>query len=192
MLVTSNLAGTSAPSFKLGKNGPTIFQGTASPTSSASEGDLYIQTGSTPAFFQFISGSWASGGFTGGSVNGDIAIINGHKLTLGNLALLSSQALTIANNQASPTTLFFYTASGNESVWMDYGLRRGSDYEMGTMMILNDGTNVDFANQKLGIGDDAGVTFSVTLGSGVVAVNYTSTNTTSGTLTANLRQSPIS
>ena len=45
MAVTQNLKGTSYPSFKIHKKGPTFYQGTVAPNISAVNGDMYIQHG---------------------------------------------------------------------------------------------------------------------------------------------------
>ena len=45
MAVTQNLKGTSYPSFKIHKSGPTFYQGTVAPNISAVNGDMYIQHG---------------------------------------------------------------------------------------------------------------------------------------------------
>lgn len=68
MSVYYNMAGTTNPSFKIGKNGPTIFQGSYTPSSNSFspyfvdgfEGDLFIRNGvgTTAAIFVFTAGDW--------------------------------------------------------------------------------------------------------------------------------------
>lgn len=56
-----NLSGTTAETFSLGKNGVTVHHGTDTPINAVGEdGDLYIQTGSSPGFFQRSEGIWKS------------------------------------------------------------------------------------------------------------------------------------
>jgi len=45
MAVTQNLKGTSYPSFKIQKAGPTLYQGSITPAVSAVNGDMYLQHG---------------------------------------------------------------------------------------------------------------------------------------------------
>ena len=49
MAVTQNLKGTSYPSFKIHKTGPTLYQGSVTPTLSAVNGDMYLQHGGSGA-----------------------------------------------------------------------------------------------------------------------------------------------
>jgi hypothetical protein len=58
MTVMHNVNGTSNSSFKIHKAGPTLFQGTATPTG-GSDGDLYIRTGTgTSELYQRDNGVW--------------------------------------------------------------------------------------------------------------------------------------
>lgn len=62
------MAGTTSPSFKIGKDGPTIFQGNYTPSSNnlspyyvpGLDGDLYIRNGigTTASIFVFTAGDW--------------------------------------------------------------------------------------------------------------------------------------
>jgi hypothetical protein len=58
MATTNNLKGTSFSSFRIGKGGPTIYQGNTAPNGVGTDGDLYIRTGTLPRFYQKISGFW--------------------------------------------------------------------------------------------------------------------------------------
>jgi len=63
MAVTHNLKGTSFPSFKIGKGGVTIHQGTTDPTPAlGANGDMYFQSGANSAQWQKIAGAWAKVG----------------------------------------------------------------------------------------------------------------------------------
>ena len=63
-----NMAGTTNPSFKIGKGGPTLFQGNYTPSSNnlspyyidGQPGDLFIRSGvgTTPSIFVFDNGTW--------------------------------------------------------------------------------------------------------------------------------------
>lgn len=63
-----NMAGTTNPSFKIGKGGPTLFQGNYTPSANnlspyyvdANPGDLFIRSGvgTTPSIFVFDNGAW--------------------------------------------------------------------------------------------------------------------------------------
>lgn len=68
MSVYYNMAGTTSPSFKIGKDGPTIFQGNYTPSSNnlspyyvpGLDGDLYIRNGvgTTASIYVFVAGDW--------------------------------------------------------------------------------------------------------------------------------------
>jgi hypothetical protein len=61
MTVRSNIAGTMADNFSIGKRGPTIFQGKSNPNISNQiglNGDLYVQVGQTPTLYQFRVSNW--------------------------------------------------------------------------------------------------------------------------------------
>lgn len=63
-----NMAGTTNPSFKIGKGGPTLFQGNYTPSTNnlspyyvdGQSGDLFIRSGvgTTPAIFVLDNGTW--------------------------------------------------------------------------------------------------------------------------------------
>ncbi|RYF18865.1 MAG: hypothetical protein EOO77_10745 [Oxalobacteraceae bacterium] len=61
MTVRSNIAGTMASTFSIGKRGPTIFQGIDNPNIANQiglNGDLYVQIGTTPTLYQFRVTTW--------------------------------------------------------------------------------------------------------------------------------------
>lgn len=61
MTVRSNIAGTMADNFSIGKRGPTIFQGKSNPNianQNGLNGDLYVQVGQTPTLYQFRVSNW--------------------------------------------------------------------------------------------------------------------------------------
>lgn len=59
-LVKINAAGTTSSTFRIGKSGPTIFQGASTPSNTdGANGDLYIRTGSAARIFQKRSGTWS-------------------------------------------------------------------------------------------------------------------------------------
>lgn len=61
-----NMSGTTSTSFKIGKGGPTLNQGSYTPSANelspyyvkANAGDLFIRTGSSPAIFVFNNNNW--------------------------------------------------------------------------------------------------------------------------------------
>lgn len=57
--VIINAKGTTSPSFRINKNGPTLYQGaTPSIVSAPLEGDLFFRVGSSGTVFQFQNGEW--------------------------------------------------------------------------------------------------------------------------------------
>lgn len=60
-MILSNYNGTMADRFSIGKNGPTIHQGTSDPNLEnmvGVVGDLYVQLGAMPTLYQFRSSRW--------------------------------------------------------------------------------------------------------------------------------------
>lgn len=84
MSVYYNMAGTTSPSFKIGKDGPTIFQGSFTPSSDnlspyyvpGNQGDLFLRNGvgTTPTVFVYQDGAWAQR--ADWIQTGDSAVIN--------------------------------------------------------------------------------------------------------------------
>jgi len=62
MAVTQNLKGTSYPSFKIHKSGPTLYQGSVSPSvgnpASPRNGDLYMQHGTSGRMWIYSQSAW--------------------------------------------------------------------------------------------------------------------------------------
>ena len=59
--VYTNLRGTTASSFRIAKNGPTIIPGTADPNITSvtgAPGDLFILTGTVPSVYLNVDGNW--------------------------------------------------------------------------------------------------------------------------------------
>ncbi len=85
MAVTGNFKGTSYPSFKIGKNGALILQGTSVPNpATGTGGEVYIRHGGTPGIFQKIGTTWVELGQAGSgvfgpntSINNNIAVFDG-------------------------------------------------------------------------------------------------------------------
>lgn len=67
-MLKSNYAGTTTPTFQVGKDGFTLLQGASVPSSGlGSVGDLYVRTGSTPQLYQKTdSSTWTLLGAPGG------------------------------------------------------------------------------------------------------------------------------
>jgi len=74
MATTYNAKGTSYPSFKIHKSGPTFFQGTASPSTSAQLGDIYIQHTADSKLWIYKNIGWVELGVGGGST-ADLLVI---------------------------------------------------------------------------------------------------------------------
>lgn len=63
MAVTTNMKGTTFPTFRIHKNGPTIHQGAYTPTANAANGDLHIEHGTSGKMFIYNNG-WKEVGST--------------------------------------------------------------------------------------------------------------------------------
>lgn len=128
MAITSNLKGTSYPSFTIGKQGVAVLQGTVDPlVGQGVNGDLYLQAGATPALWQKVAGAWNKIGnfgskiFTGTTsvdtaevadtitvnisakriidILNDAASINGERLTIKN----GNAGITLSTSDTSTT-----------------------------------------------------------------------------------------
>ena len=74
------LSGTLSSSFRIGKTGPTIYQGVGAPVFIATDGDLYVRYGAPQGIYQYVSGSWilrADGGvnFSYPKVSAGVSIV---------------------------------------------------------------------------------------------------------------------
>ena len=59
--IRSNIDGTTAPRFQIGKGGPTIRQGSDDPSTLnlvGKDGDLYVRTGVSPRLYQLAGSVW--------------------------------------------------------------------------------------------------------------------------------------
>jgi len=84
MGIFQTLAGTLQSTFKLGKTGPTLRQGTGDPNAtsvSGSDGDIYIQYGTTESFFQRRNGAW---------VDVSVTNIKRHEVTTNSYTILAN------------------------------------------------------------------------------------------------------
>jgi type VI secretion system secreted protein VgrG len=91
-------------------------------------------------------------------------------------------APAILDNQASPVTLFSYTASGANFAVFNYSIFKGGSYRVGRLLVSNDGIITSESDDYTETGS-SGVTLTATYSGGNVNIQYTSTNTGSnGTL----------
>jgi hypothetical protein len=77
MAVVYNAKGTSYSSFGIGKNGVTIYQGTVTPlNANGVNGDIYFQSGLTPALWQKVDGIWNKIGNFGSKIFTDTTSVD--------------------------------------------------------------------------------------------------------------------
>jgi hypothetical protein len=96
---------------------------------------------------------------------------------------------TVAISNNTTANVFMINAPGSENIIMDYSIIRGSKKETGRLYITQDGLgNVAFANDAAYI-NSAGVTFSPSINSGVLVLNYVSDNSgNSGTMKFSIKR----
>jgi hypothetical protein len=97
--VILNARGTTNPSFRIHKNGPTLYQGSSTDIVDApKEGDLFVKVGASSSMYQFQSGIWQEMG----------------KVKFGTQSLLAKNNVNVASseyvyygttNDATPTRL---------------------------------------------------------------------------------------
>lgn len=83
--------------------------------------------------------------------------------------------LTLLNNQASAVTIITYSASIKYTI-IEYSLNRNGNDEVGSILVVSNGTTVAYAGNKVNT-LDLGVTISASYSAGNVLLQYTSTNT---------------
>jgi hypothetical protein len=87
-----------------------------------------------------------------------------------------SSAATLLDNQSSPQTILTFDQTLYQFATIEYSIRRGSNAQVGRLMIVNNGTSVNVTDDNV-FTSATGITFSVALAGGVVQLNYVSTNT---------------
>ena len=97
------------------------------------------------------------------------------------------QSVTLDNNATKSTGISFPDDTQEAAIEIDYYIDRNSKLRQGTLRITHDGTAQiidDSFNENNG---STGVTFSLTNGSNITTLNYTTDNQTSGTLYYSIR-----
>ncbi|MCK9532226.1 MAG: hypothetical protein M0R77_16950 [Gammaproteobacteria bacterium] len=95
------------------------------------------------------------------------------------LAAQPTQTLTL-NNAATNVAVgggLTYSASATSGMLVDYILKRGTNFRVGTLTVANSTTTANIAERATAQTVDIGVTFGVNVSSGNVIVTYTTTNT---------------
>ena len=97
------------------------------------------------------------------------------------------QSVTLDNNATKSTGISFPDNAQEAAIEIEYYIDRNSKLRQGTLRITHDGTAQiidDSFNENNG---STGVTFSLTNGSNITTLNYTTDNQTSGTLYYSIR-----
>jgi|TARA_B110000908_G_scaffold28019_1_gene32931 hypothetical protein len=106
MAVTQNLKGTSYPSFKIHKAGPTFYQGTIAPTLSAVNGDMYIQHGADGAVWIYDN-TWTKIETGANDAINSFTIYNSVQPTSKNVShILWGETTDGSETELAPTTSF--------------------------------------------------------------------------------------
>lgn len=132
------------------------------------------------------SGSGAAGSNTqiqfndGGNLGADADFTwdkTNNVLSLGSLNIGALLSATLNDNVGSPTLVFQYSATTYPFVIIEFSLQRNTEFQVGRMLIVNDGTNVSFSVDFVNAVADPDITFSVDISAGNVRLSYTSTST---------------
>lgn len=164
MSVYYNMAGTTSPSFKIGRNGPTIFQGNYTPSANnlspyfvpGIDGDLYIRSGigTTASIFVFKDGDWLQK--ADWIQDGNDATISGN-VGIGVSAVTSGSALSvngtvdiqgIGNGIYFPDGTFQSSSAQSSAAGSDGDLQFNQGGSFGASSYLR----WDNANRRLGVG----------------------------------------
>lgn len=164
MSVYYNMAGTTNPSFKIGKNGPTIFQGSYTPSANnlnpyfvpGIEGDLFIRNGvgTTPSIYVYKLGDWIQK--ADWIQNGNDATI-GSNVGIGVSSVTAGSALTVngtidilgaGNGIYFPDGTFQNSSAQSSAAGNDGDIQFNQGGSFGASSSLR----WDNANSRLGIG----------------------------------------
>jgi hypothetical protein len=91
-----------------------------------------------------------------------------------------SAPVTLLDNIATPTTFLQYNAANYPFVIIEFSMKRDAVYQLGRLLIVNDGTNVVITSDFATTGG-IGITISAQILSGNVHLQYESTATTFST-----------
>jgi hypothetical protein len=147
-----------------------------------------------PAGLPSYSGTPNIGGVSSlNSLTGAMNIVAGSNVTVtpdilsGNIVISSSGGggggptllgpLTILDNQASPATLFTYSASSSPYTIIQYSILKNGSYRVGRLLIASNGLSSTSESDDFVETGTSGVVFSAITSGGNVYVKYTSTNT---------------
>lgn len=97
-------------------------------------------------------------------------------LGLNGLSIDPLKTFSILDNQASPQTILTLSATTNKFIIAEYSLIRGSDTQIGTLLITTNGVSAQIVDNNINTAS-VGVTFSVALSAGNIIIKYITTST---------------
>jgi hypothetical protein len=116
-----------------------------------------------------------------------LAFDNANGVKFGGYIRGYGQSVTLTNNTTASTGISFPDNAQEAAIEIDYYIDRDSKLRQGALRITHDGTAQivdDSYNENNGA---TGVTFSLTNGSNITTLNYTTTNSVDGTLYYSIR-----
>jgi hypothetical protein len=106
-----------------------------------------------------------------------VNVVSGRNIEIKNFIYPEfEQNLSAALADNATTNVIVGNKLQNRSLIIDYTIIRGTDYEMGTLQIISDGTNLVLA-ESTPVGDDVGVTFAVAFSTNDLQLQCTLTST---------------
>lgn len=150
-------------------------------------GELYIWQGGPSWTLISGGGGGSPGGVSGavqfnnsGSFNGDSQFKwddTNNYIDLNGLAIKAlSSSTSLVDNQSSPVTAFSYSASSYKYSIIEYSISRNGEEQVGTLYVANNTTSSSLTNTFANT-VDLGISFSSTISSGDILIQYTTTNT---------------
>ena len=103
-------------------------------------------------------------------------------LAVGSHIRRAQASLALANNTTATTGVSFADNGDYYAVEIDYYISRNSKFRQGTLTITHDATAQVIDDSFQENNGDVGVSFSLTNGSNITTINYTTDNQTTGTM----------
>lgn len=118
---------------------------------------------------------------------GGLAFDNNNGVKFGGYIRDFGRTFALANNTTASTGITFPDSAQESAIEIDYMIERNNRIRQGKLVITHDNTSQVIDDEFSENNGDVGVTFSLTNGSNITTLNYTTDNSVSGTLNYSIR-----